>query len=254
VDDSPPAPKNNHLTIIHLLGWMVGCGVVLTVHRIGVLPYQHGDVLVYQVLDLGTNIGYGTFLSGLMLFALRWATHQGSLPSQPGHWIIVLGGLGYLIGVLPVTVPPILDPQHVFWRPAISLWLTLAIGLIFVLRLRGASWPWRVTAGLVVITIAVNAVACTGGSISEYLWSTYPRGWTRRSGWWVALLLHLPDPDRTALAAPLVCLPAIWAAEIADHRRGIARDWLHNVGIAAVSLVGLIDFGRRLYLGSIFGF
>src|SRR4029079_1822087 len=86
----------SRLSIIHLLGWMLGCGVVLAMIRIA------GDAnrdLSVQLRQLGLGLAYGTAISGLVLFLWRWRTCSGPGPTQPGHWLILFCGIGFLVDV-----------------------------------------------------------------------------------------------------------------------------------------------------------
>src|SRR6187431_308921 len=98
MDAISPPPRAGRLRIIHILGCMVGCAVVLTIYRINRRSFNP-QPLPLQLLQMSCNIAYGMALSCLALFAWRWRTGSGPLPMQPGHWLLVLCGVGYLVGV-----------------------------------------------------------------------------------------------------------------------------------------------------------
>jgi len=226
--------RSGRLSVIHFLGWMVGCGAVLAIYRAG----SHEHTLIDSLRQLGGGLAYGTAASGLGLFLWRWKTRSGPLPSQPGHWLLVFGAIGmgldfvttgvYLAAQragLPETFSPWLFQQLAAWGSA------SAIGFAVVTRLRGASTAWYAAAIVVVIGIALNAAAdmisLFGLAVS---WGTWP--------YYVPIWTHV-------VVTPLA-LPAIWAAELSDRVRRVPRDWLHLAGIAAISMLGVADFAVTL--------
>src|SRR5262245_4512151 len=89
------------LGIVHFLGWMVGVGIVLAIYRAATewneLPEEVD--LTQRLIQLGFGLAYGTAASGLGLFVWRWTRGTASGPTQPGHWLLVFGGIGLVIDV-----------------------------------------------------------------------------------------------------------------------------------------------------------
>lgn len=90
--DTPP--PRNRLGIIHLLGCTLGCAAVLAVYRANA---PAAPTLLQSLWQLGMGLAYGVAASGLVLFLWRWWTGSGPAPSQPGHWLLVFGGVGWLL-------------------------------------------------------------------------------------------------------------------------------------------------------------
>src|SRR5687767_9409788 len=93
--DANSNQRGNRLGVIHFLGWMLGCAVVLAIVRLGAAPGN--PTLADSLRQLGYGLTYGTAASGLGLFLWRWRTGSGSGPTQPGHWLLVFGGIGLLL-------------------------------------------------------------------------------------------------------------------------------------------------------------
>ncbi|MCU0878846.1 MAG: hypothetical protein MUF06_13770 [Pirellulaceae bacterium] len=244
---APDAPLANHsprLGIVHLLGWTLGVAIVLGVYRAAnAWQSQDGVTPPMSPWALGFGLAYGTALGGLGLFLWRWWRGTGSGPTQPGHWLLVLGGIGFLldVGLVPVSQALVMlrygsitDYGHWVWMLHQCLgWLAATlVGLIVLFNLRGASWGWTIVALLFVLSVGLVAglfvtalAAAQLGALGSWTW-------------------YLPMAVKTIGAA--VVVTAILAAELADRRRGLSRDWLHTGGILAVSLLASVDIAINL--------
>src|SRR5262245_42740928 len=96
--NSTPA-RPIRLGIVHLIGWMASVGVALAILRItgddADLP--PGYRVSAQLTQMLIGIAYGTALGGLALLVYRRIWLGSKFPSQPGHWLFLLGSVGLLI-------------------------------------------------------------------------------------------------------------------------------------------------------------
>src|SRR5688572_31280631 len=94
----PPA-RPIRLGIVHLVGWMASVGVALAILRITAddaeLPAAYR--FSAQLSQMFVGIAYGTALGGLALLVYRRVWHGAKFPSQPGHWLFLLGSVGLLL-------------------------------------------------------------------------------------------------------------------------------------------------------------
>ncbi|MEX2176536.1 MAG: hypothetical protein WD872_19380 [Pirellulaceae bacterium] len=100
----PVGQRPQKLAIVHLLGWTLGVAAVLGLYRavmdLSGLPAEWQ--LGARLSQLGFGLAYGTALAGMGLFVWRWARGIGPGPSQPGHWLLVLGGVGLLTDIFTI--------------------------------------------------------------------------------------------------------------------------------------------------------
>jgi hypothetical protein len=228
-----PAPR---LGTIHLLGWMLGCGIVLAVYRFATtgmtLP------LSVQIQQLGFGLAYGTALSGLALYVWRWRTGSGPGPTQPGHWLLLFCGVGFLIDIAvggAILSLGMLFPRWAgrpLYHQALGWWVGTTVDLAVLPRMKGASRLWLSAATSILFVISMNAV------FSTVLLIVALQGMPGTWPWYYVCLA------RIAGMIPLIC---IWTAAIDDARQRLPRDWLHVAGIFAVSLLGLVDVCLHLY-------
>jgi hypothetical protein len=239
---TPDVPLTTHaprLGIVHLLGWTLGVAVVLGVYRAANSWFvQDGAAQPMSPWSLGFGLAYGTALGGLGLFLWRWWRGTGAGPTQPGHWLLVLGGIGFLldVGLVPVSQALVMlrygsiqDYGHWVWQLHQFLGWSAGtfVGLFVLANLRGASWGWTIVALLFVLATALVAglfvtalVAAQFGALGTWTW-------------------YLPMAVKTIGEAVVVM--AILVAKLADRRRGLPRDWLHVGGILAVTLLASVD-------------
>src|SRR5262245_43217923 len=146
----PAAPR---LGIIHLLGWMVGVSAVLAIFRATteIENYPPSWLPWFRVQQLGFGMAYGTTISGLGLFLWRWWRAAPGAPSQPGHWLLVFGGIGIVIDLASTQamkwtlywsgtgIEPAYFGAFIFHQAAVW-WLGAVIATLILVRLRDASF------------------------------------------------------------------------------------------------------------------
>ena len=231
-----PSTRPQKLAIIHLLGWMVGVGAVLAIDRLGApLNGSQGQHQLHdQLIHLGFGLTYGTAISGLALFLWRWRSGSGPAPSQPGHWLLIFGGLGLVIdkGVaLVVLLGPILLhlPRRSFGDWAIhqlACWNIAALIVLVSAFHMLAACPWHVFVWTALAFFLANAAFVGVRILAAY--GVVQGNW----------------PTELGIASRLIgqscCVLALAAAEGIDRWQRRSRDWLHAVGIcAALSLASL---------------
>jgi hypothetical protein len=234
------------LGIIHFLGWTLGCALVLAILRASGEQEEIPAKFVFRarMYQLGFGLAYGTAFSGLGLFLWRWRTGQGPGPTQPGHWLILFGGIAVIVDLGTAgavkCVLVWLGYKANDWR--FNLWdrsIGFSIGLILILTvlalLRDASRLWTIFVVFLAAVLATNAIV--------NIVSLYSLAHGARGGQWVWYI-----PEYAIVLLSVVGLPLLWLAEIADRIRGLPRDWLHGGGIAAITALGLVSFAARLPL------
>lgn len=233
----PAAPR---LGIIHFLGWMIGVGAILAIFRATTneADFPANWLPWVRMQQLGFGVAYGTAISGLCLFFWRWWRGAPGAPSQPGHWLLIFGGIGIVIDLTATQLLKLV----LYWSgtgveftyfgawlfyQATVWWLGAVIATIVLYRLRNASFWWTLTTLAAVLVLTLNSLAPT---ISFY-------GFMQGAGgswlWQVPLMVRV--------ANMCVVLPILWTAEVVDRRRRVPRDWLHGAGVVAVSGLGLVD-------------
>jgi hypothetical protein len=245
VDADAAENRPVRLGIIHLLGWMLGCAFVLAVLRAMGEFQEIPEKFVFRVRlsQMGFGLAYGTGLSGLGLFLWRWRTGRGQGPTQPGHWLLLMGGLAPIIDlatagaaqwavrILNSSIQPT-DWRIHFWHQAIGWSIGLVILSPALLRLGGASRLWTLVAAALAAMIAISAaanifslIALAQGARGTWLWYV---------------------PEYANLLVPAIVVPCIAIAEAADRMRGANRDWLHLGGVAAAISLGGVSFVAHL--------
>lgn len=245
MDLAGTASRSIRLGIIHFLGWTLGCAVVLAIFRAIGEAEQVPSAMVFRVrlIQMGFGLAYGTAISGLGLFVWRWWAGEGPGPTQPGHWLILFGGVGLILdlglgggvkGMLLLLGKPANDWRFFFWHRSIGWSIGSLILLTALVQLRGTTRPWTafvaVSAAMMAVTAAVHmtSLICLANGAK----GTWP--------WYV--------PAYVSAALPVVGLLFLWPAEIADRIRGLERDWLHGGGIAAVSALAAVSFAAHWHL------
>jgi hypothetical protein len=242
-------PQNDRLRIIHLLGWMLGCSLALAMQRAQASSDPLPLPLVHSVRRLGLGLAYGTALSGLGLFLWRWRTQSGPGPTQPGHWLLIYGGARFLIVFFSGAIVKLVThvaPSNVLpslFSQAISGWITTAIGIVFVLRIRDAPRLWKATAALIVLSIGMSAIALTHMATNLILLS---RG--VRNAYFPLFFATLAIAAYLMLLiGPLLWLGCMWCAVAVDRFNRTPRDWLHVSGVVAISGLVIVDIGSNLW-------
>ena len=242
-DDARPA-SHPRLGIIDLLIWMAGVAVVLAMYRAltdwsEFEPEELDGVRRWHLL---LGLAYGIAVGGLGMLAWRRFVRGLPFPSQPGHWLLVFLALGCALDGLSLQVVKltqragwIVDGTGPRYYAQLSLiWLTVLAGsLATMIRWREVGrWRWlaAATAVLAVANAASHMVAGLvfyGGMPTFFPfaggnWPFFAAMWTRSYG--------------TAL-----CLLLLWIIACVDRRD---RDWLHWVGVATASSLGLIELAQ----------
>jgi hypothetical protein len=247
MSDSPFSTRKiaPRLGIIHLLGWMIGVGVVLAIFRAttDLANYSPEWLPFVRMQQLGFGIAYGTAISGLGLFLWRWWRGAPGGPSQPGHWLLVFGGLGLVIDLLTTLVIKLvlhwsgtgIELTHfgayLFYQTMVW-WMAAVVATIFLACLSGASRWWIAMTVVTALLLTLNSLVTT---LSFYGYMHGAAGtWT----WKVPIMVRI--------ATTLIVLAILWMAEIVDRRHRVSRDWLHGAGVVAISGLGLVDFASNL--------
>src|SRR5262245_35581927 len=92
-------PTSRRLGFGHFLVWMAGVGVVLALFQVGTDFNEMNESLALRtrLMHLSLGVAYGTAISGVGLF-LWWRLRGVEMrPTQPGHWLLVVGGLALII-------------------------------------------------------------------------------------------------------------------------------------------------------------
>lgn len=233
-------PRPQKLAIVHLLGWMAGVGLVLAIYRANTdaTEYPADWILSMRLTQLGMGLAYGTAISGLGLFLWRWWSGAGSGPTQPGHWLLVLGGMGLLLdfgttaaiqGVLLVSGAGIKITYFPAWvsHQVVVWWIASQIALVVLLKARDAPFWWWGVALAAFLALSANAVANNVSLVAHMAGA---------SGMWV---WHMPLIVR--ITGEALMLLALCDAVYADLRARLPRDWLHAGGVLAGVGLGLVD-------------
>jgi hypothetical protein len=242
---SPPIVRPQKLAIVHFLGWMLGVGAVLAIYRAATQLTEptRAVELSQRLIQLGFGLAYGTAVSGLGLFLWRWWRGAGSGPTQPGHWLLVFGGIGLVIDVgVAASVYAVLARRDTDYgivafqtwssHEIIGWFIAALIASVVLIRLR-AAWWWRGVV-LVVLTMTIaNAAA-----IILYVLGV--------NGVFAGTWPHVVSQFVRVVGA-LACVAAIGFAETCDRRQGHRRDWLHSVGLVMALSLASIDLAVQGY-------
>lgn len=195
------------------------------------------------------GIAYGTALGGLSLLVYRRVWQGARFPSQPGHWLFLLGTLGLLIdgGALLAArftarwwtqEHALRFPEYWFYQSlGWSLGIVIgAVGLWFIFR--SQPWRWVALATCVWLAVITNAVThslplareLSGVSI-PWLFGTWPY-------YYAALLRMFGDG---------LCLAMLLVALTIEFRARVPRDWLHWSGVLAGAALPIVDGANRAW-------
>jgi hypothetical protein len=246
-----PAKPAARLGIVHFLGWMIGVSAVLALYRAATaMSDRPPEVdLTQQLIQLGFGLAYGSAVSGLGLFLWRWWRGTGGGPSQPGHWLLVFGGIGMVVDfglAVALQAIAILSREttdygilsfQVWSRHQIIGWSITALITVVILVLLRAAWWRRAVVILALLMAASNVAAMVLYVLGAH--GVFAGSWPYEVSMWVRV------------GGALVCAVAIAFAEACDRRLGRKRDWLHLVGILtalALASVDLVVQGYFLWL------
>jgi len=238
IDSTKPAAR---LGIVHFLGWMIGVSAVLSLYRAATAwSDRPQDVdLTQQLIQLGFGLAYGSAVSGLGLFLWRWWRGTGSGPTQPGHWLLVFGGIGMVVDFgLAVSIQALAIATgattdlgtmsfEVWSRHQFSGWTIAAMITGIILVVLRAAWWWRAVVIVALIMCLANLAA-----MIVYVLATkgvFAGSWPYEVSMWVRV------------SGSLACLVAIGMAEFRDRRLRLPRDWLHAFGIVTALSLAAVD-------------
>ncbi|MEN6452518.1 MAG: hypothetical protein ABFC96_18670 [Thermoguttaceae bacterium] len=214
--------------IIHLLGWMTVTAVVLkTELAISVDQSSNGSAVLAVAtkvwMILTAIVSSCEFVAASVLVRAKWRARQR--PLQPGHWLVLLGAIGSVLGIsLFVMLRLVFGERWQGTRAAIGIWMAagIVISALFALgyllaavSLRDRQF-WK-------IALAVVGVISISQTLCRLVWFL-PAQTLFQYGWQIAIF-------RLANYLPSCTVLALIAAVIVDlpHRR--QRDWVHWVGL-----------------------
>lgn len=233
------SPRQPPLGISHLLLWMLGTAVVLSVYRgfasqEGTTPEQQGVVVVNHVC---LSLLAGINIAAVIVYARRLVVRDAPLLVQPGHWLLAIAGASNVLMWLlmaPAAAISLLDKQHRFPEWAASCtWLAYSVGcfaaaafhiVAMLVQREPRRWPiyflvsavFSALLGLVFGTMFVFSLDGPQGAMRLYDVSR------------VYMCLY-PADQLTGIVILLFNL----IADRADRR---PRDWLHRVGVVVTLL------------------
>jgi hypothetical protein len=189
------------------------------------------------------GIANGIGLAGLGLLVWRRAHSQHDFPSQPGHWLLVLGGTAVLIdGFATLAVRAYATQQDVPFPPfyfphqqAAAYGMGTVVVALTTVRAK-LDLPWRLFLGLVLFLTSVLTLWNLA-----FLWAS--PGWQRYH--WYGFPWYFFGVIVTLIGTILLLLVA------REFRVARNRDWLHWCGIGmaiAFCVIHLLPYIR--YHGS----
>ncbi|MCH5375183.1 MAG: hypothetical protein JJ992_14520 [Planctomycetes bacterium] len=235
----PPQPR---LGVSHLMLWMLGSGLLLSVHQQVSNPDTAGRPTWFQwhqtVIAVISSIVYGPAIASLIMVVFRKIRGGPRFPSQPGHWLLLgigsytaLQTAGYLLAMtlsylaMTLSYRDILDDMAIKMGTACLGHVTaLILFAIAAYRIDERRY-WRVlfvflAAVQGVVALAYGCLATAGVRFSDSIWAL----------------------ARIAFyGTPAVVLAAMILVVVLDHRRAKGRDWLHRVGVLVQLLASLLS-------------
>jgi len=202
------------LSISHLLVWTATSAVLLGYQR-AMASFSGDQTVVSNLITLCYAPLFGAGLGACLLSVWRLANGGPRFPAQPGHWLLIVGGVAGLIS-LTFQALVVLALSQVTSYPAflgIRLVEFVAAGILFGLATASSRGMWRIPFVLGVIeAIAVSALlALSLASFAGFYYDYFYR---------LELILNV-----------LVTLAVIVVAAL-DWRRDAQRDYLHWTGVA----------------------
>lgn len=228
-EDVPP----ERLTIAHLLIFTTTSAILLGVRR--ALHQEQQDYRLFgEIVSFCYAPIFGAGLAACLLCAWRRANGGPRFPRQPGHWLLVLGGVTGLMSLSFQVLLTLTKAQFSFsplWSivAVISCLVELTIYILATRDTRGVWW-WVFGVGVFrsLLMLLLSGLMLIG------LLSGY-------SHYWIDAKLYLLISGGVAVAA------------IADAWQGINRDYLHFIGVCArlayaalmVAIPWLLDWLQR---------
>ncbi len=229
------------LGVIHFLLWMLGCAAALTGFRVMTnwSEIAAEDMATVRAAHLGMSMAYGmAAVTFYLLLQCTWR-RDGSFPSQPGHWLLVLAAVVALLdGAMAVISRSFaawrgLYPWDQWMIHQVGGWGLGAILILAVLWRVRLEWRWRMPLFVVLLLAISRAV------LLLTIWTTYGRG-VMFVPW--ALQAHLHG---ACLALGVMTLVTAMASDLLLRLR---RDWMHwtgavtCLGMASVAFLGYVWF------------
>ena len=237
------------LGIVHLLGWMAGCAVVLAIYR-GTTDWAKIDPdyrATLRLWQLAFGLLYGTALSGLGLLAWRRLRGQTTFPSMAGHWLLVFGGIGYLHDALTTWIAERIlaasslsaDGLSPYYLQQSLGWGGAALAGLICCFAKGISIRWRVFVLFVTLVFATNAATHILGATTQL--APYFLRRPLFSGSWPYYLAALSRAVGESACVGFLPL-LVWF----DARAGLRRDWLHWTGVVVVTGLAIVDVTQNV--------
>ena len=242
------------LSISHLMLWTLGSAIILTCYRaFDEDRLTAGQRILEQFRQAAVSIVDGVQLAAVIVFAGRFILRKGPLPREPGHWLLLKGGVSSLVGwgivgLLYGTIN--VEESHngltVLAIITVVYYSSIAmLSLLAILALnRGKSRLWQAYFGYCILA------AGTGAMLGVFLLAEHINGNEGIGlGWGTEMFLTWSRWQIWMESLPL--LVGLCGLLILDWRTGKRRDWLHYAGVV-VEIGGLTiilaDHFARIYL------
>jgi hypothetical protein len=225
---------------------MAGVAVVLAVYRgfTDWSEFRPEELAGIRRMHLAFGLAYGVALGGFGLLVWRRITGGFPFPSQPGHWLLVLVALGFAVD--GVTLQVVKLTQRAGWVPEgrepryylhlTLIWFSVLAGTLFAMLRWTKMGRWRWLAVAAALLALANGVSHL---VAEFFfYSALRPAFPFSGGNWPYFVAMWSRASGAAL-----CLPLLWLIAYADRR---GRDWLHWAGVAAASMLGLVEFVQVL--------
>lgn len=215
-----PEPPARRLSIAHLLLWMAGTAATLAFFREQFAsPEDSRSIrLIQQAYAFLLAPFCGAALASLPLAAWDWCAGRRSFPCQPGHWLLVVHGVGFFAlagAVLRISIPrEISSYDEVIWyvslREVIHLLPTFFVALVPTLLVGGRRWRWM-------FSLMTAGYGLAGGFYAaRLLFGHVPLYEVGTSFLWILQTL--------SIFALVICV-------LGDRQAARHRDYLHTTGV-----------------------
>src|SRR5689334_8091256 len=86
-----PGDRGSRLRVVHLLGWTLGCALGFAAYQ-GLTPRLNLQVQSFgEAYNAVMGMAFGTILAGAGVLAHRRWRGDTTVPSLPGHWLLLFG-------------------------------------------------------------------------------------------------------------------------------------------------------------------
>ena len=248
--DSPPltvatTPVQPRLGISHLLLWMLGAAVVLSVYRWWSGNMDNMRPLMRMVTvcsQVSLSLLAGINIAAVIVFARRLLVRDAPLLFQPGHWLLLIAGVvnlvmwllfGAAMGIKSLwgVSDPLASIPFQFLPMVGAFWLSVFMNLLAIGMLAPPA-RWRryflvsaLFAGMLALVFGAMFLASLEG----------PAGWS----------FSFPVQSFACLY-PLDQLAAIVLLSfnfVADRADRAPHDWVHRLGVVATILQSIATLG-----------